>query len=420
VTTERTKDEAGVWITFREASVPVRAILIGIFINQLGTFFQTFLVLFLATRGFTEVQAGLALGFFGAGSVLGVLIGGALADRMGARMATLISMMGSAVLIVAVLYLRNYLALVVTVTLVGLVGRIYRPAAGALLLELTPKHQQVMISAMYRLAVNLGATAAPLLGVVLLKVSWSLLFWGEALAACGYAVVAAIALPRRKPADPAAKAAAKGRGGYGVLFRDHRYLLYLLAMLVNSAVYIQYISVLPLAITDAGLSEFWYGALVSLNGVIVITCELLITKVTQRWPIKLVVVTGFLLLGAGLSIYSLPLGIAAFITGTLIWTLAEIVGGPSMFAYPGRVAPEGQLGRYMGAMQAMFGVGAAAGPAVGVLVWQSVKTNIWWMYGLTCLLALAFAWIGMRDVEPLTKATDEAGAASDETTEEPA
>jgi predicted MFS family arabinose efflux permease len=417
----RPTDDAKIWATFRESSVPVKAILIGVFINQLGTFLQTFLVLFLTNRGFTEVQAGFALGVYGAGLVLGVLIGGMLADRLGARMATLVSMLGSAAMLLSVLFVTNYQALLVVVLLVGLISRIYRPAAGALLLELTPQHRQVMISAMFRLAFNLGATAAPVFGAALVAISWDLLFWAEALAATAYGVIAATMLPKRKKKEPAetgeAEAAAKS-GGYIAVLRDGRYVLYLLAAFVNSAVYMQYVSALPLAMRDAGLATAWYGAVISLNGIIVITCELLLTKVVQRWPIKVVVATGFALLGAGFSIYALPWGASVFVIGTLVWTLAEIVGGPTMFAYPGRAAPPQLLGRYVGSMQAMFGLGAAVGPAAGVALWNSVGSNVWWMCGLASLLALAFGWVGMRDVGPADAEAAEEPAA--EAAEEPA
>jgi predicted MFS family arabinose efflux permease len=392
------RDDAGIWITLRESSVPVRAMLVGILVNRLGAFFQTFLVLFLTHRGFTQVQAGVALGCYGAGSFLGVLAGGALADKLGPRWATLTSMTGTAGLLVVVLYVHNYPALVVTVVLVGVVAQLYRPAAATLLSELTPKHQQVMIFALYRLAVNIGTTAAPLFGALLIAASYSLLFWSEAVAALVYAVIAALTLPRR-PAHPAAKTARSRRtGGYRAVLADRRFVLYLLALLINSTVYIQYVSTLPLAMKAAGLATLWYSLMISLNGFIVITCELLVTKVTQRQPIKGVVVVGFLLLGGGLSIYSLPGGAAVFVAGTLVWTLAEIIGGPTMFAYPGLVAPEGLRGRYISSMQTMFSLGAAIGPALGVAVYRVIGTNVWWCCGLACLVGMACALLGMRDV----------------------
>ncbi len=89
----------------------------------------------------------------------------------------------------------SYTAILIVVALAGAVGQFYRPASAALLTELTPKNRQVMIFAVYRLTMNVGATAAPLIGAALVAISWDLLFIGEALAALAYAAVAIIALP---------------------------------------------------------------------------------------------------------------------------------------------------------------------------------------------------------------------------------
>ena len=79
--------------------------------------------------------------------------------------------------------------------------------------------------------------------------------------------------------------------------------------------------------------------MVTLNAAIVLAFELLITKATQRWPLVLVMASGFLLLGVGRALYALPWGLTVFILGTLIWTLAEIIAGPTMFSYPPMPAP---------------------------------------------------------------------------------
>jgi len=107
--------DARVFATFRESPVAVKAILIGMLVNRLGTFLNIFLVLYMTHRGFTQVQAGTALGVYGFGGVAGVLVGTALADKLGARRATVLSMAGRAVLMVGILYLRNFPALLVDV-----------------------------------------------------------------------------------------------------------------------------------------------------------------------------------------------------------------------------------------------------------------------------------------------------------------
>ena len=259
----RPADEAGIWITLRQSSVPVRAMLVGVLVNQLGGFLQTFLVLFLTHRGFSDIHAATALGGYGAGCFAGVLIGGAFSDRLGPRLATFASMTGYAALLIAVLYLRNFPLLLATVFLVGLVGRFYRPAAAAMLSELTPPHQQVMIFAVYRLAMNVGTTAAPLLASALIAVSYQLLFWCDAATALVYGLIAIVTLPARQGRvgnGPAIRRATRRQSGYRAVLADRRYVLYLLAVVVNSAVYIQYVSTLPLAMSDAGAATIWYSA----------------------------------------------------------------------------------------------------------------------------------------------------------------
>lgn len=393
----------GIWSTWKLSPAPVRAILLGVFVNRLGAFFQTFLVLFLTQRGFTKFEAGFALTAYGVGSMLGVLVGGALADRLGPRLATLVSMGGSAVMLLSVLYLGYYPALVAAVFLVGLIGQLYRPASATLLSELTDKERQVMIFALYRWALNLGTTAAPLIGAALIVVSYDLLFWAEAITALGYGVIAAIALPRREakpaPAEAEAEAAPAQPDGYRAVLADRRFVMYLLAMLVNAAVYIQYVSTLPLTMRDAGLATFWFSLVIALNGFIVITCELLVTKFTQKLPIKLVVGLGFALLGAGFSLYALPWGVAIFLIGTLVWTAAEIVAGPTLFAYPGMVAPDHLRGRYIGSTQLMFSLGSAVGPGLGVFLYDAIGLNVWWCFGVASLLAMVLAISGMRRID---------------------
>jgi MFS family permease len=392
-----TEESTGIWATIREAPIPVKALLVGVFVNKLGWFLQVFLVLFLTTsKGFTPVQAGTALGVYGGGSVIGLIIGGSLSDRIGPRAAVMISMFGMAGFVLAIAYVPSYTAVVVVVALAGAVGQFYRPASAALLTELTPKNRQVMIFAVYRLAMNLGTTAAPLIGAALVAVSWNLLFIGEAVAALAYAAVAIVALPKRSPKPVEDTVADQpSTGGYVAVLRDYKYVLFLLCMFINAAIYMQYLAVLPLHMKADGLSTWWFSAVVALNGFIVITCELLVTKVVQTWPARIVAMTGFVLLGGGLAFYALPGGLAIFVIGTLLWTLAEIIGGPTMFAYPGMAAPQPLLGRYVGSAHAMFGLGSALGPFLGVWVWNQSGSQVWVWCGLAGAIGVVLAYFGM-------------------------
>jgi len=330
-----------------------------------------------------------------------------------------VSMAGSAALTASLLYLPNYPALLVAVVAVGVVSQLYRPASSALMSELTPDDRQVMIFALYRFGLNLGTMAAPLIGLGLYHLNgehYTAVFWVEALIALGYALLAWVALPggRREQAGDTAGGSAP-TGSYLDVLRDRKYVFYLVATLVNGIVYMQYLSTLPLDVTASKVSTFWYAFAVSLNGFMVIAFELQLTKFSQNWPFRVTVPLAFTLVGLGMATYGLPLGPAVIIVGTLIWTIAEIIGGPSGFAYPAVAAPPNLKGRYIGSFQFVFGLGTALGPIVGGSLFAAVGHTVWPIIGACALIAVVCGLIGIVEPKKSTPATP----TSDEPVREP-
>jgi MFS family permease len=397
--TER-QARATIWITFRDSSLAVKTILLGVFVNRVGGFLNLFLVLYLTAEGYSITQATLAFGIYGGGAVVGVLVGGALADRLGARNSTVFSMASAALLTASLLYLPTYPLLLTAAALVGLVSQIYRPASAALLSELTPDNRQVMIFAMYRFGMNVGAMAAPLIGFALYNLNnqhYTLLFWGEALIALAYAALAQVTLPARVPAEHSATAKTESVGSYLDVLRDRRYTMYLVSAFLNAVVYVQYLSTLPLDIKASGLPIFWYTLAVSLNGLVVISLELLVTKVSQRWPFRVTIGLAMVLVGGGMAFYGLPIGPGVIIIGTLIWTLAEIIGAPAAFAYPAVAGPAQLKARYIGSFQFMFALGSATGPIIGGVLFARIGHQVWPIMALFSAVACVLVVLGVRN-----------------------
>lgn len=172
----------GVWVTFKEAPRAVKTVLAGVLVNRLSGFLHVFLVLFLTAEGYSKGHTVIALGVYGGGAVAGSLAGGTLADRLGIRGATVLSMSSTAVLTAALLYLSDFTLLLCAIALVSLGAQLFRPASATLLAEQTDGDRQIMIFAMYRFGLNVGATAAPLLGYALYNAggqTYTLLFWGR-------------------------------------------------------------------------------------------------------------------------------------------------------------------------------------------------------------------------------------------------
>jgi predicted MFS family arabinose efflux permease len=427
----------GVRAAFLEAPLPVKTVLVGVLINRLGGFLNLFLVLYLTSKGYSAERASLALSGYGIGAVAGVLIGGTLASKLGPRNATIVSMAGTCVIMGSWLYLPSYPVLFGAAVLVSGIGQLYRPASATLLSDLTADDRQVMTFALYRFGLNLGATAAPLLGLGLYYLDgrrYDLVFWGEALVALAYAVLAWTTLPARKDVSVAGGQGKAGEdservppgrspgssrlsSGYLDLLRDRRYVVYLVAIGIHSAVYIQYLTTLPLNIKAVGVAIFWYTLAVSLNGLIVIVFELAVTKITQSWPMRLSIALTLGLLGVGVAMYGLPFGPAVILSGTLVWSLGEIIGGPATFAYPGLAAPARLKSHYIGSFQFMFGLGSAAGPAIGGWLFVRLGHGVWPVLALGSAVATTLVLLSVHQPKPApaesaTDPADPAGAVS--------
>lgn len=386
---------ASIRTTLREAPAAVWTVLAGTFINKLGSFLQVFLVLYLTRRGFTADQAGLALGAYGAGSIVGVASGGAATDWLGCRGTIAGSMILSALLTAALIFAPTFPSILVIVALTGAAAQAYRPASSALLAALTPRSRHVMVFAAYRLAFNVGMAVGPILGAFFAQSSFALLLWADALTSLAFGTLALFALPKgasRAPEEHPARA----EGGYLRVLSDRRYLLFLGALFLNAVVYVQYLATLPLHVSAAGFSPRLFGALVSLNALIVILCELPITQVVQHYPARAAVALGIGLVGVGMSLYAFPASVAVLAFATVLWSLGEIIGTPAASAYPARIASPSLRGRYLAAAAVPQSLGYALGPVLGTALWTRIGAGFFWFCGLLTVVAVGFAMAGVR------------------------
>ncbi|WP_410645177.1 MFS transporter [Amycolatopsis sp. lyj-346] len=401
----------GVWATFRDAPAAAKTIMFGVIVNRLSGFLVIFLVLYVTARGYSTAQAVFALGAYGAGGVVGTLVGGVLSDRLGPRLTIAASMGLSGLLIAFMLVPTQYPLLLLASVLVGVTSQVFRPASSTLLSDLTPADNQVMIFAIWRFGLNVGSTVAPMLGFALYYLDgkqYTVVFLTEALVAVAYAVLAWVMLPARDVvrtmAAPVAPdpATGSGRGGYLAVLRNRRYVVFLLVAAVHTIVYQQYLSTLPLTVNEVKLDIFWYTLAVSLNGLVVIALELPATKVVQRMPMRLSIAIGLALIGIGVGVYGLPMVPAVIIGGTLLWTIGEIISGPSLFAYPAVVGAGPLKSRYIGSFQFAFGLGNTVAPVVGGWLFLSLGTALLWPLLGAIEVLVAVAILGLVRVPKKT------------------
>ena len=359
---------------------------LGTFINRFGSFVHPFLVLYLGSKGYGAAAGGLALGAYGVGHGISSMIGGWLADRVGRRNSIAISMFSSAAAMLALASAEAYWTIVALAALAGVAAELYRPAASALLGDLTPVGNRVIAFAAYRLAVNAGFAFGPAAAGFMASKSFTWLFVGDAITSVVYGVGALVAPPH-------GLRGAERDAGWGPALRhaaaDRRFVAFLAASTISSIAFFQFESTFAIHVIDAGFTAMTYGALVSLNGFLIIVLELPIAMMTRRSARpRSVMALGFVLVGIGFGMNAFAFTVPLMVLGVTVWTFGEMTNAPLGGAYVADLAPPELRGRYMGMWAFTWSIGLALGPALGTLIYASSPTAVW-ILALVCGLTAA-------------------------------
>lgn len=364
----------------------------GTFLNKFGTFVIPFLTLYLTRQGFTTREAAITLGAYGAGHLAASALGGYLADRLGRRKTIVLSMFSAAVTMLLLSQVRSFWMLVAMTFAAGLAGELYRPASSALLADLVPPGRRVTAFAGYRLALNAGWAFGPATAGFLAKHTYLLLFVGDAITSVLFGLVAWFALPHGQRAQVQ-------ESGWGeaarVMLRDRRFQQVLLASIPVAFVFYQMSSTFGLHVTALGIPDTAYGALLSLNGVLVVALELWITTFTQRFAAPKVMALGYVLVGLGFALNAFASNVPAFALAMTIFTFGEMTAMPVAGAYVADLAPVNMRGRYAGVNGLTWALALVFGPSLGVLLFQASPRGLWLTCGALGLLgAIIVSWNG--------------------------
>src|SRR5207237_9146058 len=196
--------------------------------------------------------------------------------------------------------------------------------------------QRVTAFAAYRMSFNAGWAFGPATAGLLAKHSFLWLFVGDAATSVLYGFVAWFALPAGLRGT---RTASSWLENFRVVRDDPRFRRVLAACLVIGIVFVQVFSTMSLDITRRGFSPSIYGLVISLNGALVVLCELPLTTITKRFPARRVMALGFVLIGAGFASNLLERTLPLLLLTTSIFTLGEMISMPVSGAYVADLAP---------------------------------------------------------------------------------
>lgn len=358
---------------------PVRILVAGTFINKLGSFIIPFLTIVLKREfQLSGSQVGALLMAYGVGSLISILCGGVLTDRLGRRVTLLSSLFGSALFATLLGFAPSIRVFATLLILFGFVADLYRPAATSIIADLLPSTQRAVGFAALRMAVNLGFAFGMTLGGLLADWSWRLLFVGDGLTTALFGALVYFFIAETRPAPSTAPGSAPARPAANP-WRDGVFLQAMAVSFAFALIFFSHITALPLTMTvNAGYPAALFGALVGLNGLLIAVFEVSVVHRLRAWRRLRVAALGMALAGLGFGLSGLVLHWAWFLVTVVIWTAGEILSSPFKMAFVTDWAPPALRGRYMSLYQATWSVAFALNPVLFLPLQARLGDRLFW------------------------------------------
>ncbi|MEV4760715.1 MFS transporter [Micromonospora sp. NPDC049559] len=367
----------------------------GTLINKLGSFVLIFLAIYLTTvRGLSEFQAGLVLGLYSAGGAVGTMLGGVLSDRWGRRPTLLTAHLGAATLMLTLGLARGFSVIAAGALLLGMFAEAARPAFAAMMVDVVPERDRLRAFTLNYWAINLGFASAAILAGFAAQANYLLLFVVDAGTTLLTATIIFIKVRETHRVRVRAGKPAAGTpqaGGLRAVLTDRVFLGFVALNIFAALVFLQHISMLPIAMGQDGLSPATYGTVIALNGVLIVVGQLFVPGLIRDRSRSHVLALAALITGIGFGLTALADHAWLYAVTVLIWTLGEMLNSPSNSTLIAELSPAALRGRYQGVFSLSWQVAGFVAPVVGGFVQERFgNTALWVGCGVIgCLLAVA-------------------------------
>jgi predicted MFS family arabinose efflux permease len=320
------------------------------FINRAGTMVLPFLSKYLKENlHLTYTEVGWIMVCFGLGSMLGAWLGGKLSDKIGFYKVMIFSLFTSGVLFILLQYITSFWGLCIGMFVIMAISDMFRPAMYVSLSVYAKPENRVRALSLVRLAVNLGFTAGPTIGgLIIVGLGYQGLFWADGTT-CIIAILLFVLLVKEKKkiavesdSIPLEKKS---------IYKDKPFWVLLFICFISAMVFFQIFTTLPLYHHEKfGLSEFQTGLIISINGLLVFLFDMPIVSMLERKKTSKIknILWGSLFMALGYYILLIDIWVGILIVSVILLTFGEIFSFPFSNAIALNRAPKGQEGQYMG------------------------------------------------------------------------
>ncbi|MBX7226630.1 MAG: MFS transporter [Chitinophagales bacterium] len=357
-------------------------------INRAGTMVIPFLSVYMTSqRGFSVTNAGIIMGLFGIGAMIGGFLGGKLTDKHGYFKVQLLALTIGGILFVILGHLTNYILICGCTFFLGCINEAFRPANTAAMGALSTPETRTRSFTLMRLSFNLGWAVGVGIAGFIAHYSYTLLFWVDGITNILAAIGIFLFIP---PPQSKTQEDKKNANSQFSIFDDRTYIKFALVSVLFLSCFVQLFTNLPIYFKNvAGLNERMIGFVSSWNGLLIVLTEMTVIYWLERhWSKRKSVIIGLsLFIIAYLILIFFKIGLwGAFIMMTFI-TVSEILTFSVMVNFWMSRTNDDNRGQYAGIWTMTWALAQSAGPFLGSLVIDHLSYEALWIIicGLTAI-----------------------------------
>jgi len=349
-------------------------IIIGTMFGRLVTSMSIpFLSIYLTqVLGATHTQTGITVAVSSLAGVMISFYGGYISDVIGRKIVMLVSVFGWAGVFFGFSAAQHLWVFFLVNTLNGLCRAVFEPTSRALLSDITPSDQKLLVFNLRYAAVNLGVVFGPIIGLQLgsAKSTFPFLIAGIVYIAYGLVLFLQFRIHRSSLPGRSTAAAPRLRAALATAGRDRVFLPVLIGTTFCvlgyghfSSTLAQYLA-LNTHFADGGMI---FSYMLSLNAVTVLVVQYPIVRTASKFPPLIPLILGNTCVALSLLLFGLAGGLALLMFSVVLFTIGEVLLFTMMDMLVDRIAKPEWKGTYFGTI-GFNNLGNVLAPLLGGLL----------------------------------------------------
>ena len=335
-------------------------------VNRSGTMVLPFMTLYLTGKDMNRSlsDAGIVMGLFGLGSIIGAYFGGKFSDKIGFYKVQLFTLIFGGVMFIILGQVKTFPLICVFAFLLSLINEAFRPANSSAIAFYSTTENRTRSYSLNRLAINLGWAVGASIGGLIAGYNYELLFWVDGITNIFAAILLlnflkpVIKLKKEihKHIDVPIKMSA---------YKDKTYLWFLVLITLFACCFVQLFTTIPKYFRDdLFLNERYIGLIMAINGIIIVAIEMvLVYTLEKKNKNTQYIIIGLILCACSFLSLLIP-GNAKLISLTMILfiTIGEIMSMPFMNTFWIQRTNDTNRGQYAALFTIAWGTANTLGP----------------------------------------------------------